>query len=206
MFVFDVSDTEPGPHAQPIPTVVEKPFETKGGLVDAELTKTLKNAKRDGIRIHGKQAGSQYAGSIQAVNKPNLPPLQFFIGKDKEGNSKYKEIPIRYEMLLSEKLSSEARYASLVHELAHLYCGHLGTPNKKWWPNRLGLNQVASEFEAESITYLICARLEIENPSASYLSAYVEENEKLPKISMECVMKAAGLIERMGKRRLSPRK
>ena len=206
MFVFDVSDTEPGPEARPIPTDVDRPFEAHGGIVDDELTKTIENAKRDGIRIHSQQTGSQHAGSIQAVNKPHLHPLKFYIGKDKDGNPRYKEIPVQYELLFSGKLSQEARYVTLAHELAHLYCGHLGTPNTKWWPNRLGLSHTAVEFEAESVAYLVCARLSIENPSAAYLSNFAKTNEKLPKISLECVMKAAGLIENMGKLRLKPRK
>ena len=206
MFVFDVSDTEPGPNARPIPKDVDCPFEAQGGIIGDELKKTIENAKRDGIRIHSREAGPQHAGSIQAVRKPHLPPLQFFIGKDKDGNPRYKEIPVQYELLFSGKLSPEAQYATLVHEFAHLYCGHLGTPNKKWWPNRIGFDHAEAEFEAESVTYLVCARLDIENPSAAYLSGFVKTNEKLPKISLECVMKAAGLIENMGKIRLKPRK
>jgi len=205
-FVFDVSDTEPGPNARPIPADVDRPFESQGGIIGNELEKTIENAKRDGIRIHSQLTGSQHAGSIQAANKPHLPPLKFYIGKDKGGNPRHEEFLVQYELLFSGKLSRESRYATLVHELAHLYCGHLGTPNKKWWPNRLGLSHAAVEFEAESIAYLICARLGIENPSAAYLSGFVKENEQLPKISLECVMKAAGLIENMGKRRLKPRK
>ncbi|MBN1546228.1 MAG: hypothetical protein JW902_06180 [Syntrophaceae bacterium] len=206
MFVFDVSDTEPGPDARPVPIPVDGPFEPKGGILRGELEKTIENAMRDGIRIHSQETGSQRAGSIQAVNNSNLSPLQFYIGKDKDGYPQYKEIPVRYELLFSGKLSQKARYATLVHELAHLYCGHLGTPNKKWWPNRIGVSHAEAEFEAESVTYLVCARLDIENPSAAYLSGFVKTNEKLPKISLECVMKAAGLIENMCKTRLKPRK
>src|SRR5207248_2429484 len=61
----------------------------------------------------------------------------------------------------NSNLSAEARYAILVHELAHLYCGHLGTPNDKWWPDRRGLPHVAREFEAESVCFLVCERLGI---------------------------------------------
>ena len=206
MFVFDISDTEPGPNARPIPTDVDRPFEAQGGIIGDELKKTIENAKRDGIRIHSRETGFQHAGSIQAVNKPHLPKLKCYIGKDKGGIPRYKKIPVQYELLFSVKLSPEARYVTLVHELAHLYCGHLCTPNKKWWPNRIGLSRAEAEFEAESVTYLVCARLGIQNPSAAYLSGYVKTNEKLPKISLECVMKAAGLIENMGKIRLKPRK
>jgi hypothetical protein len=206
MFVFDISDTEPGPNAIPVPMNVDRRFEPKWGIIGEELKKTIENAKRDGIRIHSRQAGSQRAGSIQAVSKLHLSPLQFYIGKDKEGKPRYKEIPVQYELLFSGKLSSEAIYATLVHELAHLYCGHLGTPNKKWWPNRFGLSHTTEEFEAESVAYLVCARLGIENPSAAYLSGFVKTKEKLPEISLECVVKAAGLIENMGKMSLKPRK
>jgi hypothetical protein len=33
-----------------------------------------------------------------------------------------------------------------------------------------------------------------------------KDNEHVPRISLECVMKAAGIIERMGEKRLKPRK
>ena len=94
----------------------------------------------------------------------------------------------------------------MVHELGHLYCGHLGTPNKKRWPDRQGLAQEAGEFEAESVTYLLCGRLGIDNPSEQYLAGYMSQKEKVPKISLECIMKAGGLIEKMGKERLKARK
>jgi hypothetical protein len=47
-----------------------------------------------------------------------------------------------------------SKYATLVHELSHLYCGHLGTPNDKWWPDRTELTKEIREFETESICYL----------------------------------------------------
>ena len=66
--------------------------------------------------------------------------------------------------------------------------------------------QVVAEFEAESVTYLVCERLMIDNPSAEYLANYVKTREDLPSISLECVMKTAGLIENMGRGRLKSRK
>jgi len=206
MFVFDVSDTEPGPYAKPLPKGVLDPFAPAKGGVGAELEKTIDNAKRDGIRILPKKLGSQAAGSIQSVGKKDVEPLRFQIGSDKKRQPIYEEIPVRYEMLYSQDLTPTARYATIVHELAHLYCGHLGTPNKDWWPDRSGLSTQAVEFEAESVTYLVCERLGVKTQSERYLSGYVADNEKLPKISLECIMKAAGLIESMGRGRLKRRK
>jgi hypothetical protein len=108
--------------------------------------------------------------------------------------------------LLNSQLSAAAQYATLVHELEYLYCGHLGTPNSKWWPNRRGLSHQLRELKAESVCYLLCSRLGIDNPSAEYLSQYMENHKETPAISLECVIKSAGLIEQMGRERLKPRK
>lgn len=118
----------------------------------------------------------------------------------------YEEVPVRYELLLSGTLSRESQYVTLVHELAHLYCGHLGTPNRKWWPDRRGLLHAAVEFEAECVSYLVCARVGIQTRADAYLSAYVKTKDRVPPISLECIMKAAGIIESMGSKRLKPRK
>jgi hypothetical protein len=206
MFVFDVTDTEPVPGAKQLPPEVNDPFAIHIGRVGSELGRTIENAKRDGIRILKQNAGSQVAGSIQPNTNKGLPPLQFYIGDDKGANPRYVEIPVRYEMLYNGNMTKEAAYVTIVHELAHLYCGHLGTPNRKWWPDRRGLDHTVREFEAESVAHLVCSRLGIKSPSDAYLSGYLDQNRQIPKISLECVMKAAGLIENMGKERQKSRK
>jgi hypothetical protein len=62
------------------------------------------------------------------------------------------------------------------------------------------------EFEAESVSYLVCERAGIINPSAEYLSSYIKSKADIPQISLECVMKAAGLIENMGREKMKVRK
>ena len=207
MFVFDVDDTEPGEDARPLPREVEKPFEVRGGKVGNQLERTIENAKRDGVRILLKKEGSQSAGSISKQDEKSLvSPLMFETAKNKDGAPIYTGIPVRYNLILNSALSSEAIYATMVHELTHLYGGHLGTPNKKWWPDRRGLAEAVKEFEAESVTYLLCKRLGIDNPSDQYLSGYVNQDQEVPPISLECIMKAAGLIEKMGQERQKLRK
>ncbi|MBM4308655.1 MAG: ImmA/IrrE family metallo-endopeptidase [Deltaproteobacteria bacterium] len=207
MFVFDVSDTETGLNPKPLPPEVERPFEVRHGNVGGELEQTIENAKRDGVQILLQKEGSQSAGSIiRKENRSSPEPLFFQTGNDNRGNPVYITVPTRYILLVNENLSREARYVTIVHELAHLYCGHLGTPDSKWWPDRRGLPLDVREFEAESLAYLICTRLRIDNPSEEYLSNYVREKKKVPNISLECIMKAGGLIEDMGRRHLKPRK
>ncbi len=203
MFVFDVADTEPLPGAPALPAKVERPFEVRRGKIGSELKSTVENAKRDGIDVTENRAGSQRAGSIQKL-APGGTPLRF--QTQFRPDPKYLDVPLRYALLLNSNLSAEARYATLVHELAHLYCGHLGTPSDKWWPDRRGLPHAAREFEAELVCYLVCERLGIDNPSDEYLAGYLGSNEQIPAISLDCVMKAAGLIERMGRERLGARK
>jgi len=201
MFVFDVSHTVPEDDATPLPYQVTHPFETRRGAIGGELNRTLANVKRDGVEALEQDAGSQSAGEIRIFQGQRRISFQW--REKKEDRSK--GIPLRYQLLLNSNHSSEAKYATLAHELGHLYCGHLGTPNVKWWPDRRGLEKHVREFEAESVCYLVCERLGIENPSDEYFSAFVKESSDTPPISLECVFKATGLIERMGREGLKPR-
>jgi len=164
----------------------------------------IENAKRDGVAVVGREAGSQSAGAIQCAK----PGRSLHIVTKLKPNLEYKTVPLRYELLFNAKHSIEERYATLVHELAHLYCGHLGTPDDRWWPDRRGVEESVREFEAESICYLVCKRLGVDNPSAQYLAGYLTDNHQgdVPPISLERVMASAGLIEQMGRERLKARK
>lgn len=202
LFVFDVSDTEPLPNAPPLPQSVVDPFAIVRGQEKGELAKTIANAQRDGVRIHEREFGSQQAGQIQTAAGGQA--LQLTVRK------LFKEItvtvPVKYELLLNAKQTRESRYATLVHELGHLYCGHLGSPNIQFWPNRQGLSREVEEYEAESISYIVCTRLGIETNSARYVSGYLSGGDKMPPISLDTVMKAAGLIVQMGHEKLPLRK
>jgi hypothetical protein len=197
MFLFDVSDTEGGTQ---LPPEIEAPFEPARGVVGKQLDYTLENCRRDGIRVQRVKQGSQRAGSIQrAVSTPGVSGFK---------TVKFREVLIRvdYELLINDALSSEAQYATLVHELGHLYCGHLGTRHPDRWPDRQGLNLAAREFEAESVSYLVCKRLGIDTPSDEYLNGYLSSSAEIPSISLDRVVVVSGLIEAMGSRVLASRK
>jgi hypothetical protein len=202
MFVFDVSDTESMPGAPPFPQKIVAPFEVRKGTLKGRLEPTVENAKRDGIRVSRQSTGSLRAGQIGTAANGVSQEVVVRLAPKRETV----HIPVRYELLLSESRPREEQYATLVHELAHLYCGYLGTPNKNWWPDRRGLIESVREVEAESVSYLVCGRAVIDTPSDQYLAEYLEHNQKVPDISLECVMSASGLIEKMGLERLKPRK
>jgi hypothetical protein len=202
MFVFDVSDTEPLEGAKSLPEEVENPFEVRGGSIGSELKTTVENALRDGISVSDRREGAQSAGFIRSAQKG----LTVNAVTRRRPSKEYVQLPRLYELLLNSSLSDEAKYATLTHELGHLYCGHLGTPSEKWWPNRQKLGHIVEEFEAESVCYLVCGRLGIDNPSDKYLADFMKDGSDVPNISLEIVTKAAGLIERMGKEHLPLRK
>ena len=206
MFVFDVSDTEPTDYSKPLPSEVDKPFDVKGGKIGGKLDKIIENAKRDGIRVLYSSDGSQSAGFIRRTDEKAKKYQVFKSGIDKKRNPIYVNIEVKYDVVINEKVSREAQFVTLAHELAHLYCGHIGSPDIKWWPRRQTLDKTVREFEAESVAYLVCTRLNIENPSENYLAGYLGENKQVPKISLESVMKSAGLIENMTKKNMKPRK
>ena len=203
MFAFDVSDTQPLPGAKPLPRHVTDPFATSGPVrVGGQLERTVENAKRDGVLIAENDAGSQSAGQINAMESGEFVSFQFRTRPYPES----RDVKVCYELLLNARHSPEEQYATLAHELAHLYCGHLGTPNLDWWPSRCWVPEKEREFEAESVAFLVCSRLGIENPSHEYLSGYLKDHISIPAISLNCVMKSAGLIEQMGQRPLGLRK
>jgi hypothetical protein len=202
MFVFDVSDTEPTKDALPLPPGIERPFEPRSGHVGNQLGRTIDNAKRDGISVSLEDGGSQSAGSIRCAEGSIY--LDVITGV--RPKVEIVRLRRRYGLVLNSDHSPEAAYASLVHELAHLYCGHLGTPNNKWWPDRRELAKATRELEAESVCFLVCTRMGIDNPSAEYLADYVKASDVVTDISLDCVLKAAGIIEQMGRQQLPLRK
>jgi hypothetical protein len=202
MFVFDVIDTEPLPGAPELPRGVLQPFDATGCEVGTELELTIENAVRDGIRISEALLGSQQAGSIKTVTTGHTQQFK----KRRRPTVEYSTVKITYELLMNARHSRTIRYATLAHELGHLYCGHLGTPNKNWWPDRKKLAEHQREFEAESVCYLVCQRLGIKVNSEDYLVEYAKSGREIPAISVETVLKAAGQIEKMGREYLSLRK
>jgi len=58
------------------------------------------------------------------------------------------------------------------------------------------------EFEAESVSHLVCSRLGIDTASDEYLAAYIRKCPATPPISLDRIMKSVWLLEQMGRERL----
>lgn len=206
MFVYDVSQTEPEPGAEHLPIRVINPFAMPPMVnVEPALTRTIGNAKADGVRVTAVPAGSQSAGCIRMAT-PGLSQEVVVRRRPLEAT----QLPIRYEVEINRDLNPTERFATLAHELGHLYCGHMGTPNPKWWPDRHKISHVVMEFEAESVAYLAylaCQRIDEGARMPVHLAQYLDAEPRVPEdISLERIMIAAGRVVEMGIRFLGLRK
>ena len=85
------------------------------------------------------------------------------------------------------------RFATLCHELAHVYCGHVGTCKPLGVTGR-SLPHPACEAEAELVAYLVAMRHGIQMESEAYLTPHFRyPDAKL--YSLDEVLKAAGKVE-----------
>jgi hypothetical protein len=199
MIVFDVSDTVPVQgEAIPLPPEVVAPFDIhRLPDVEALMRRTERNAARDGVRVTRVGAGSQQAGRIGVAAGP---PLQMTVRRG--GATEVQWVPQRYVVCLNAHHDPSSQYATLVHELAHLYCGHLGTPDPRWWPNRRRLDHATQELEAEAASFIACRRIDDTVRFPPYLADVLGRDEELPAFSLDRIVKAAGDIEVMGRRNL----
>ena len=159
---------------------------------------TRLNCARDWIAVDELPQPTRLAGFIRTASADAT--VDVMTGRSPDGMEKWERRSARWAITLNVSHGPATKYATLVHELAHLYCGHLGTPNKKWWPDRSHVEEPKRELRAESILWLVCERCGIENPSARYLDGYLNEQREVPSMTIKLVLKVAGHIERMGAR------
>ncbi len=194
MFGFDVSQTE----GRDLPQGFDNPFAVDGVLERREFELTILNAQRDGVEVHRRSLGSTMGGYVRNAADPgHVLGVGWAREKRRTIFLADKDVPVVAEITLNSNLPDETNYATLTHELGHLYCGHVGTPDPRWWPDRRGLSRNAREFEAESVSFLVCSRAGLETPAAEYLHGYLQANADVPPISLDAVFRAAQRIESM---------
>jgi hypothetical protein len=174
--VFDVADTE----GAELPAAVD-PFRAVGKLPLEFLKACFKRLPAMGVFLRFVDEGSLRAGSIQTMYRTAV--------------STNLKVPNQYEIWLNQNLSPEVQFATLVHELGHLYLGHLGKDPTLEVPGRMGLSHSQEELEAEAVAYLVCHRIGIVPNSASYLSNFFSGQDKDPDFDLHEILKAAGKIE-----------
>ena len=195
-FVYEYNDTI-GP---PLPDYVVEPFQTNLVISSNQLRSLINNIKADGIGLYRHNYGTNIAGQIQWHSETEILTT---------ADGKY-DVKSHFTIAYNENLTDTEVYTTILHELGHLYCGHLchNPKEEEWLPNRfnIGLTQEQMEFEAETVSWLVCERLGIENPSAQYLSGYLDANDQIPAVSIDTILKATNTIESLVKQYKPPRK
>jgi hypothetical protein len=193
MFVYDVSQTE-SMGEQSLPDRFANAFAMPAmAHVEQVLPRLIENAKADGVRVSQGTAGPGYAGSIHPVIEGQTQDVVV----DRRLMTKV-PVPLRYEMVVNRDHSPTEQLATVAHELGHLYAGHLGTPDVTWWPDRRKTTEKVREFEAETVAYLVCQRVDESARMPPYLDGYLEDNDSVPEgISLDVITKASGMVIEM---------
>lgn len=192
-FVFDINDTE----GEPVPTALLKSHATGVQIPAKVYSNTRHNCALHGIAVFettGEKAATGTASRITPALRKQFK--DFDLKKDTS-----------YLILVDKSQTLEEKYASLVHELGHIFCGHLGIDSHAWWPERENSNISGEELEAGAVAYLVCRRLGRQTSSANHIAPYIENDRQLPVFSLNAVLQAATYTEEMGKFRWkTPRK
>ena len=187
-FVYEQGDTE----GAALPGFDAWNSLSASGKVSADYWgRAVQEAKRCGIAIElVNNYGAGLAGTAAAHS-----------GSD-QGHTEIGAAQERFRIKLNAGMNEPSRFATLGHELAHIYCGHLGGDPRNRWPDRSSVLTIGQrELEAEAAAWLVCRRAGVETRSADYLSGYISNDDDLKIISSFAIMAAANRIEARAKAR-----
>ncbi len=173
-FVYDKVDTE----GDELPADVAQSFHAMGPMTEADIQKAIRGLANRGINVKLIDSGDANAGKIEA----------------KRRSTAKKERP-DYQIRLNKHHDSNVQFVTLVHELGHLYLGHLGPDKYLSIDQRLKIDHQQRELEAESLAYLVCKRRGVQSKSESYLADYVKANVTVGSFDFYLLTKAAGQVE-----------
>lgn len=195
-FVFELMDTH-GKH--PFPKRLLNPFKTEGKVSESVFERLKNNLMSLGIYYRVADHGSASGGFVQTSGR--------YSGEMKiQRGNKEIWVKVLFEMVANRNHPLGTQFATIIHELGHVYCGHLGTQNMKWLDDRRYLGKLEKEFEAECVNWLVCERMGIKNSSAEYLNGYLQNNGQIPNISIDLVLKSVAKIETMIRDEIKPEK
>lgn len=100
-----------------------------------------------------------------------------------------------WRIVINKNLDGPSTFATLAHELGHIYCGHLGEgPNAAWPARGHKLGEAERELEAEAVSHIVCQRNGMKTRSVEYLARHID-NADLAMISIFSIYEAANRIE-----------
>jgi hypothetical protein len=181
-FVYDVVDTE----GDALPIEATDPFRAFGDLKTDDILCFGHLLGRSGIQLRTIEFGAGLAGNVQRSEQEGL---------EVEFRSKEKKVKSSYIVRINKAHNPNVQFTTLVHELAHLYLGHLGPDKSLAIPERFISDGNTAELEAESVSFLVCSRRGVHSNAEQYLSDFVKNNAAVENLDIYVVLKAAGKVE-----------
>jgi len=107
----------------------------------------------------------------------------------------------RFVIRINRNAEPVRKFTTLLHELAHVFCGHMGPHPQASWPDRRRLRLATDkaqgdikEFEAEAVAWIIASRAGIISDSPDYLASRVAPMDG-QMLDINAVLNAANVIE-----------
>jgi hypothetical protein len=177
-FVYDYSDV----YGIAIPGEGANSLFATGSISQTVHDRVIDGARRHRIYVNeSDKYGGLMAGTAEAL--AHLPSV---LAASKEG-------PL-WNVTINAKHDLPTRFATLAHELGHIYCGHLGPGPKERWGNRRLDSHPQREMEAEAVCWLVCNRNGVSSRSADYLHSLIQKSD-LGQVSIYSIYVAANLVE-----------
>ena len=181
VFVYDVDDTE----GEELPRDIADAFRARGNMSIWTIKQFIALLLKKGVDTQLIEYGDGLAGNIKRPEHDLVINQQ---SKDK------KEKP-DYLIRLNKNHDANVQFATLTHELAHLFLGHLGMDKFLKIPDRARLTHEEKEIEAESVCYIVCHRNNVTPNSEQYLSGFVGDQLQVERLDIYAILKAAGQVE-----------
>ncbi|WP_167306951.1 ImmA/IrrE family metallo-endopeptidase [Paraburkholderia hospita] len=171
--VYDVDDTEGMPLTDGVNI-----FAATGDMTQDRIRDFMPLLAKRNIESHWFDAGGGDAGYIEPVSR-----------------STDEHSPNRYRIAINRNHDPAVQFATLTHELGHLFLGHFGGDRHLKIPHRTRPTLSQREIEAESVAFLVCHRNRVRPMSERYLSQYVAEGVGVESLDLYQIMRAAGQVE-----------
>lgn len=179
-FVYDLEDT----YGDELPIHMQEAFvfPELQPLKDSDLY-FYKNVVRNlGIYYGEKLLGASGGGYAELLdNSIGIQPTL-----------KSKTINTRYAIIVNSRLKDAEKAATILHEIGHILCGHLGQDKDNKFtkiPKRDNLSHNIEEYEAEKVCEILSGILNIESNSKEYLKNFTSEGS-----SFDIIIKAVDKV------------
>ena len=195
-FLFEVGDTYPiSPKLDGKDNILDylaQPYDTKEKINPLYHNILIGSLPHSAIEFKTIRAGANLGGKITLSNtKENL-----FINIGTSKEPYFHGFKSRFSISINDNATIEAQFSILCHELGHLFCHHLPSPDR-WW-NQRHLSLTAEEFEAEVVTTLVCGHFGLQTQSEKYLEIYLSKNNYIPiEVSIDTMWTATNDIIKM---------